>query len=44
MPGWETFACSIELLYKICVMCENLFRTRITRMNTDKKQESVKSV
>ncbi len=26
-------------------MCENLFRTRITQMNTDKKkQESVKSV
>jgi len=29
---------STELPYNICVVRENLFRTRITRTNTDKKE------
>ena len=31
----------IELLYKICVMRENFCRTRIARMNTEKKETEI---
>jgi len=35
---------STELPYNICVVRENLFRTRITRTNTDKKETKIREI